>query len=317
VTQESSNLLNPRNVLITVVTPAYNHAATLRETIESVLAQTYPYIEYIVVNDGSYDETESLLHDYKDRIRIITQENSGQSAAMNRAWKEASGDYLTYVSADDILYPDYLEKLADEIGEGAVVYYPDFDIIDVRSKRIRTERRPDYDLEELTCGLVCQPGLAAVFRADAYRAVGGWDCSYRFIPDFEFWTRMAFQGNFKRIPIVAGGFRVHDESGSVRSISPSASDEIIRFVDEFTSFPSTSAKKRAIVQSRLMSARSHLQSRRLVTAAQRYVQAFVSSPLVAIKPANIKLVMSGLVRRTYYRFRVFLSKCNQDKCEEN
>ncbi|MDD7805844.1 MAG: glycosyltransferase [Endozoicomonas sp. (ex Botrylloides leachii)] len=308
MTQESSNLLNPMDVLITVVTPVYNQAATLRETIDSVLAQTYRHIEYIVINDGSFDETESLLREYKDRIRIISQENRGQSAALNRAWNEASGDYLTYLSADDILYPDCIETLVEAIDGDAVVYYPDFDLIDVRSEKVRTERTPDYDIEDLTCGLICQPGLAALFRTDAYRAVGGWDSSYRFIPDFEFWTRMAFQGEFKRIPKVVGGFRIHDESGSVRSISSVASDEIIRFVDEFTRFPSISGKKRAIFQSRLMSARSHFQSRRLITGLQRYIQAFVSCPLAAIKPTNIKFVISGLVRRTYYRFKTFFSK---------
>lgn len=288
--------------LISVVTPVYNQADTLRETIESVLAQTYTHIEYIIINDGSTDGTQEILNEYTDSITVIEQSNQGQSAALNRAWESASGRYLMYLSADDIMYPDCIETLVTYIDGKTIVYYPDYDLIDAQSKIVRRAEMPDYNRDDLVVDLICQPGLSALFCADVYRALKGWDTSYRFIPDFEFWARMSNHGSFKHIPQVVGGFRVHEESGSVKAISVDASDEIIRFVNNFK-YNSLACKKRALFRSRLMSARSHFQSRRVRLGIIRYFQALVSSPIDALKLDNLKFVSSGLVRRIYYRLR--------------
>lgn len=292
-------------VKVTIVTPAFNQGHTIGETIESVLAQTYPNIEYIVIDDGSTDNTADVLKDYKARIQIITQKNQGQAAALNVAWGISSGEYLMYLSADDILYPDCIEALVKSIDGKTLVYYPDYDLIDPDSNRIRTVCMPDYNPTDLICKLICQPGLATLFRAEAYHLVGGWNPSYTFIPDFEFWTRVSRLGTFRRIPQVLGGFRIHEDSGSVRKISEIASDEIIRFVDEFNNFPSEEFEKAAIFQSRLISARSHLQSNRIGSGIARYFQALCIDSTSALTIANIRFVVSGLVRRLYYRLKFF------------
>lgn len=289
-------------ILVTVVTPVYNQASTLEETIESVLSQTYANIEYIIVNDGSTDNTQDILDSYSHTIKVISQENKGQSEALNRGWNESSGQYLTYLSADDVIYPDCIESLVSSIDRTAVVYYPDFDLIDVHSNKIRSAEVPDYNREDLLCGLVCQPGLAAIFCANAFRATCGWDTSYRFIPDFEFWTRMSSHGHFKHVRKPLGGFRIHETSGSVRDISVGASDEIVRFVDKF-GYDNSNHKKRACFQSRLMSSRSHFQSHRIMKGVIRYFQAVCYNPIRAVMPANLKFVLSGLVRRIYYRLK--------------
>ena len=294
--------------LVTIVTPVYNQAATLRETVESVLAQTYENIEYIIINDGSTDSTDSVLASYEGRATIISQENCGQSAALNKAWAQAKGDYLTYLSADDVLYPECIETLVESTDGSAIVYYPDFDLIDASSEKIRTVKLPDYDDEDLKCGLVCQPGLAAIFSTEAFRKVGDWDPTYRFIPDFEFWTRIASYGPFKRIPQVLGGFRVHDDSGSVREVNPEYSDEIIRLVDSRMYEMTPSCLRRAYFQSRIHSSRSHFQSRRYLLGATRYIAALKASPREGLRLKNIRFALSGAVRRLYYRARVLVHR---------
>lgn len=288
------------NVLVTVVTPVYNQKSTLKETIFSVLSQSYLHIEYIVINDGSTDGVEDVLSEFKGKIRIISQDNSGQAAALNRAWSEASGDYLCYVSADDILYPNCIETLVKSIDGQALVYYPDYDLIDVNSTIIRTVRTPDFSREDLVCKLICQPGLAAIFSADVFRQIGGWNIDYRFIPDFEFWVRMSSFGKFKRVPKVLGAFRIHNESGSVREISSTASDEIIRFVEGFSMFPANYCKQMAIFRAHLMSSRSHFQSRRIYIGIKRFYKAFLTRPIEAIQIQNLRFVLSGIFRRFYY-----------------
>lgn len=92
--------------LVSVLTPAYNAAPYLAETVRSVLAQSYPRVEMIIVNDGSKDDTLAVAKSFTDpRIKVIDQENRGASAARNRAYAEAQGEFIQYLDADDLLHP--------------------------------------------------------------------------------------------------------------------------------------------------------------------------------------------------------------------
>lgn len=98
--------------MISVIIPTYQHAGTIAMCLDSVLAQTVPPGEIIVVNDGSTDGTEEVLKPYLGRIKLITQENSGSQGARNRGWKEAKGDRLIFCDADVRMRPDMLEKMS-------------------------------------------------------------------------------------------------------------------------------------------------------------------------------------------------------------
>jgi Glycosyltransferases, probably involved in cell wall biogenesis len=95
---------------VSVITAAYNAAAHVAETIESVLAQTYQDFDYIVVDDGSSDETAEIVSRYAPRVTMIRQENAGAGAARNRGIELAGGDYVAIVDADDVWAPDKLER---------------------------------------------------------------------------------------------------------------------------------------------------------------------------------------------------------------
>ncbi len=103
--------------LVSIITPCYNGEKSAHRMIESVLSQTYSPIEYIFINDGSTDKTEELFNSYLPRfeekgIKVIYryQENAGQSTAVNLGLKLFTGDYLCWTDADDILFPDSVEK---------------------------------------------------------------------------------------------------------------------------------------------------------------------------------------------------------------
>jgi glycosyltransferase involved in cell wall biosynthesis len=96
--------------LVSVLVPAYNAELYLRESIESILAQTYQNIEIIVVDDGSTDGTSLVARSFKTRgVHVIAQHNMGQSAALNAAYHASHGDYLQYLDADDVLHPNKIE----------------------------------------------------------------------------------------------------------------------------------------------------------------------------------------------------------------
>lgn len=101
-------------IKISIIMPVYNGEKYLRKTLDSVLAQRFEDFELIAVNDGSEDKTLLILYEYQSKIskmRIINQENKGVSIARNRAIKEAIGEYICFLDADDILHPDFLSTL--------------------------------------------------------------------------------------------------------------------------------------------------------------------------------------------------------------
>jgi len=100
----------PSTPLVSVIIPAYNATAFLGETLDSVLAQTYPNLEIIVVDDGSTDDTPDLLGSYGDRIRVLRQANSGQATARNHGAREAHGELLAFLDSDDLWDPDKIAR---------------------------------------------------------------------------------------------------------------------------------------------------------------------------------------------------------------
>ncbi|MGI4824207.1 MAG: glycosyltransferase family A protein [Janthinobacterium lividum] len=92
---------------VSVLIPAYNAAPYLEQTLDSVLAQTWPHLEVIVVDDGSRDDTLAKARRYaSDKVQVVSQANAGASAARNRAFALATGEYIQYLDADDLLHPD-------------------------------------------------------------------------------------------------------------------------------------------------------------------------------------------------------------------
>jgi glycosyltransferase involved in cell wall biosynthesis len=99
-----------RMPLVSILVPSYNSEAFLTECLESALQQTYPKLEIIVVDDGSTDRSLELARSFEGRgVRVIAQENKGQSGALNTAFEAAAGDYLQYLDADDVLHPRKIE----------------------------------------------------------------------------------------------------------------------------------------------------------------------------------------------------------------
>jgi glycosyltransferase involved in cell wall biosynthesis len=96
--------------LVSIITPVYNGAGYIAETVASVLKQDYRPIEYIVVDDGSHDDTLACLTPFQDQIRVITQANQGEAAAVNAGVAAASGEILGIVNADDPVLPGLISS---------------------------------------------------------------------------------------------------------------------------------------------------------------------------------------------------------------
>jgi glycosyltransferase involved in cell wall biosynthesis len=131
---------------VSVIIPFYSHIDWLYEAVESVLAQTYPAYEIILVNDGSKEDMTGFLTKYGDRIKYVYQENAGPSTARNNGIRQASGDYIAFEDSDDVWLPTKLEKqvaFMEQIGArwchaGFFYWWPETG----RTKRVNVSR--DY-----------------------------------------------------------------------------------------------------------------------------------------------------------------------------
>jgi glycosyltransferase involved in cell wall biosynthesis len=226
--------MNTNSTLLTVITPVYNDSVHILETIDSVLkACTGISFEYLVIDDGSTDSTQQILLSYGKKINYQRKENGGQASAINLGFQLAKGKYCVIVNSDDPL-PDsgLLGKSLDilEKEAGIICTYPDWSIIDNAGRIIKQVKVLDYSVDEMYGNFNCQVGPGGVFRTDLAKLVEGWDASFKYTPDYDFWLKLAQFGNFKRIPQNLAFWRYHPESISVKSKNKSMAIERIRVV---------------------------------------------------------------------------------------
>ncbi|HYL78223.1 MAG TPA: glycosyltransferase family 2 protein [Bryobacteraceae bacterium] len=202
--------------LVSIVTPSYNTAKYLAETIESVLSQDYPRIEYIVVDGGSTDETREILERYKDRLRYVSAADLGPSDAAYQGFRQVQGEILAWLNADDSYLPGAVRKAVDYLQS-----HPDVDVvygegwwIDENGGIISRYPTLPFDPKvlERDC-FICQP--AAFLRASAYRRCE-LDPNVNRSFDYDLWIRMAKAGiRFASIPDYLANSRMHSGAKTI------------------------------------------------------------------------------------------------------
>jgi len=215
---------------VSVVMPAKNAAAHLREAIDSVLAQGSAVRELIVVDDGSTDNTAALVRSMSDsRIRLLASAGAGVSAARNLGARAATGAWLMFLDADDRLRPGALATLTAgaETAPDAVLVYGDYNSIDGKGRSIgrrgllKGRSKPSgHVLERLAAGNFLVNGGIAIIRAEAFHAAGGFDESLRYCEDWHCWCRLAATGKFLFVDAQLLDYRVHvasTMSGAIKS----------------------------------------------------------------------------------------------------
>jgi len=219
--------------LVSVIIPTYNCEAYVGQAISSVLAQTYDHNEIIVVDDGSTDTTRTVLVPYWDRICYVYQENRGLAAARNTGIREAKGDLIAFLDADDIWFPTKLELqvAAFENRPEAGLAFADFMDFDdtrvTRSSRLHTwpQAMAWFDRHrvgeiEMACGPMYEELLAAnwihassvMVRRDVLSNVGPFDETLRAGEDLELWLRVARRYPFLCVNSLLSGYRYRADS---------------------------------------------------------------------------------------------------------
>ena len=179
---------------VSVVIPTYNRSRLLRETLQSVFAQTYREYEVIMVDDGSTDDTRAVVEGYGDQVRYLYQENAGEARARNHGIQAARGELIAFLDSDDVWEPELLET---EVG--ILDRFPEVVLVSARSITAGKESEEFPRTQEVFWGdlflRLFQGGFintsAAVVRKWCLEEVGGFNETYRCYEDYDLWLRIA------------------------------------------------------------------------------------------------------------------------------
>lgn len=223
-----------QNPLVSIVTPAYNAARYIEETAASVLAQYYSNLEYIVVDDGSRDDTAARLRRLDPRIRVLTQDNAGEQRAVNRGVAEARGELLAIVNADDPLLPGLVAAAVEHLGRHPDLagVYPDWLRIDADGRVLEVVQVAEYDYGRMLRRHLCDIGPGCVFRRSALGGEPPRDPRYRYSGDFQQWLRLGLHHRFARLPRVLATWRAHGEGASLAGLSPLMAEGKVAVVED-------------------------------------------------------------------------------------
>ena len=200
--------------LVSIVTPSYNQGRFLRRTIDSVLSQDYPQVEYFVMDGGSTDESVEILRSYGERVLWLSERDGGQAHAINKGLRRATGDILAYLNSDDVLLPGAIAAVVAHLRKNPAwdVVYGNARHIDANDQVLGDYPTAAYSLDRLLedC-CICQP--AAFWRRRLMGRVGLFDESLHYAMDYDYWMRIDRAGAvFAHVPEFLACSRVYPET---------------------------------------------------------------------------------------------------------
>ncbi|MFL7871032.1 MAG: glycosyltransferase family 2 protein [Anaerolineales bacterium] len=205
--------------LVSIVTPSFNQAPYLEETIRSVLEQDYPRIEYMIVDGGSTDGSVGIIEKYADKLAWwVSEVDRGQTDAINKGFGRANGQILAWINSDDTYQLGAVSAAVKYLQEHPEVgmVYADCNFIDEDGRVIGKFGAAQTDYRRLRQGYVHIPQQTMFFRAGLWHALGPLDPSFYFAMDYDLWVRIAAHTEIKYLPGQTwANFRIHTSGKTI------------------------------------------------------------------------------------------------------
>jgi len=238
--------------LVSLVIPAYNGRALIGRTIESILAQTWPAVEIIVVDDGSTDGTADVVARFGDRVRFLRQKNSGTAAARNLGLQQAKGEFFAVLDQDDLWMPHKLERQMPRFLEDPKigVVYAGIEFFHIHSGEVTATYYPsdEPDVHDVL-GHMTLAMQTMVFRRSALDRIGLFDASLAGTDDWDISIRMAAEFRIVGINEILGRVGLHQNQQGRNA--PQMFTNAMRVLDKHTGLhPGCARCRKAIRQSR-------------------------------------------------------------------
>ena len=200
--------------LVSIITPSFNQARYLEATIQSVLEQDHPRLEYIIVDGGSTDGSVDIIKKYAGQLAWwVSEKDKGQTDAINKGFARANGEVLAWINSDDTYNARAVSSAVKYLTEHpqAALVYADCNFINAAGQVIGKFNSAQTNYRRLRQGYVHIPQQTVFFRAEYWRDVGPLDPSFYFAMDYDLWTRIAAKAVLKYLPGQTwANFRIHD-----------------------------------------------------------------------------------------------------------
>ncbi len=301
--------------LVSIVTPSYNQARYLEQTLLSVFEQDYPRIEYIVIDGASTDGSVDIIKQYADRLAFwVSEKDSGQAEAINKGLARARGDIVAWLNSDDFYLPGAVTAAvkAFESHPEAGLIYGDTVAVDEQGEFIHFPRCAQWTLDDLlTFHILGQP--AVFMRRDVLLQAGFLDPSFHFLLDHQLWIRMASIAPMVYVPERWAAGRFHESAKNVAQAAKFG-EEAFRILawaesDRRVSGALARVRRQSRAAAYRINARYLLDAGQAPQSLQSYLQSLLIHPKTALVEwkrilfAFLSLLGLGVLHKHYNRWR--------------
>ena len=279
--------------LVSIITPSYNQAAYLEQTILSVLEQDFPHIEYIVIDGASTDGSVDIVKKYADRFAYwVSEKDRGQAEAINKGFTRATGDVIAWLNSDDY-YMQGAVSAAVQIFEKnpeVVLVYGDMLAVDEHGKTFNTLTYGQLNLEDLLCfQIIGQPSV--FMRRSALQKTSGLNLDFHFLLDHLLWIHIAKHGQILHVNQIWSAARYHAEAKN-RAKAAEFGREAFRILevaaqDDVLVSALANVKRRALASANRVDARYLLDGGQPAKALSAWMRALFVHPPTALARMNI------------------------------
>jgi len=302
-------------MLVSIITPSYNQASFLEQTIQSVLTQNYTHLEYLIVDGGSTDGSLEIIQRYADRLSWwVSEPDSGQAEAINKGLAHARGEIVAWLNSDDIYLPGAVTSITAgfQANPQAVMVYGNMLAINESSRIMNMLRFKQLSLEELLAfNIIGQPTV--FMRRAAFEQAGGLDTSFHYLLDHHLWLRLACLGEIRYIDALWAAARYHRGAKNLAHATEFGREafRILAWAKDQPDLAPILARteRRARASAHRVDARYLLDSGQSWAALQAWGRAFALHPPAALARLNLftsamlDLCGLGRLRSVYLHWR--------------
>ncbi len=301
--------------LVSIVTPSFNQALFLEQTIQSVLGQDYPKIEYFIVDGGSRDGSVDILKKYANKLAWwISEKDAGQADAINKGMSRVKGEIVAWLNSDDYYLPGAIRSAVDVFARHpeVVLIYGDVRAVDEKGRTINLIRYDQLSIEDLLCFEII--GQSSVFmRRYALEKAGKLDPALHFLLDHQLWIRIARLGRLLHVPEVWSAARYHPAAKNRAQAVDFGREafKVLEWVSEDTNLAAmySRVRRRATASAHRFNARYYLDGERPWSSMQSWFRSFWIHPATGLARLNIfisavlELVGLSVIRKAILRLR--------------